>query len=834
MTRKVGLTVLCIISLFVFGSYTVMSKSPSGELPELNEDGFTGRVCRETDNIPDVDILSIIKLEGIDQSPLLSAFSGESRELMQSDWEPEEPFDLSGPLPKDEEVRQAIMLAVNYLMEEQNEDGSWDVMLTGTWLSQTADQALDACVVTALCGLALRPHVAVNPVKVQEAVTKAANFIMDRILRGKLPKNIWYAVWRYSLGLKFIHSEYVSTEDTDRRTELREVAESMLDSLFEIQLIKKGLPKSILKYLEMESKSGSSRKTKRSTKLGIVLEDVQETASSKGFVRIKEIIDGYAAAAAGLQVEDIIVEINKEPLSSRYEFYEKEINYMSGDELDFKIRRGIEDLEIPVKLLDTWPVYLGLDLEEVDGSLKVKAFLPKSPSKKKIAVGDILTHLDDSEVRSLKDFHDAKNSIKIGSTVKITLMRKGRQIKKSFKCPAAPPGSVGRVGLLEEDKSDLDGVPIAKVPDTSHAARNGLQDGDRLMQIDFMPIKGRDHYINLVTTIPAGKLVTLQVLRMNKDTGEREMIALNGTMEVMYIPASLGVRWHPNATGAVIGSIIKGGMAAKYKLKTGDRIIAINEKNTPNPKKVQEILRSITAGSEVKLKIQRKNSVFQLTVEIGMIDLKANNIETGGWAYYPEMGEATSFTTSTVIITLADVIKDMKLKMTSFRKRRLDLATKLIWQKLRVGKAYKYRGATDGNLLGAQGRTTCCDLAMVIAGRRSKNELGASLKLWMKHRCELDRVRNFEGTHYYPLYANAAYYWLFSHYNNMLAANYIGGGAKKKIGQIVLKALMLKRNDDGTWFGHKAFGPVCGTAQALMIFGLIDGKFRDDYSGSEE
>ncbi len=120
---------------------------------------------------------------------------------------------------------------------------------------------------------------------------------------------------------------------------------------------------------------------------------------------------------------------------------------------------------------------------------------------------------------------------------------------------------------------------------------------------------------------------------------------------------------------------------------------------------------------------------------------------------------------------------------------------------------------------GCMGRNSVCDLAMVRAGKRSKADLEKTLQNWMKHRSEIDKVRKaFPGTHYQQLYNNAAYYWLFGHLYYIKAAKEVGGATYDKVNEVVVKALMLKKEKDGGWLHHVAFGKVCGTAMALIAF----------------
>jgi hypothetical protein len=124
------------------------------------------------------------------------------------------------------------------------------------------------------------------------------------------------------------------------------------------------------------------------------------------------------------------------------------------------------------------------------------------------------------------------------------------------------------------------------------------------------------------------------------------------------------------------------------------------------------------------------------------------------------------------------------------------------------------------------GRNAVCELALVRAGRRTKQDLERTLTTWIKHRGELDRVRNFPGTHYQELYNNAAYYWLYGHIYSLKAAREIGGAVYDRMNETVVKAIMLKREKTGGWMHHTAFGKTCGTAMALLALGESKGGWR--------
>jgi hypothetical protein len=87
-------------------------------------------------------------------------------------------------------------------------------------------------------------------------------------------------------------------------------------------------------------------------------------------------------------------------------------------------------------------------------------------------------------------------------------------------------------------------------------------------------------------------------------------------------------------------------------------------------------------------------------------------------------------------------------------------------------------------------------------------------------------VRDFWHTHHTKLWNNAAYYWMYGHHWAMVAAKEVGGQTFKTTNETVLKALMLDQEKDGTWLEHESFGKLCGTCQALWIFGQTEGDHR--------
>lgn len=780
-----------------------------------------------------VDLCCAADLTGAPRLCLDSPEGNAKLMLAQQSCSPLAPLELGGPPANDDDVRNAIITGVNYILNLQAENGSWDVELTGSFLSGTADEAMDAVLVSALCGLALQPHTAVNPDRITKACDRATEFICDRVLRGKLPKNIYYSVWRYAWGLKFLNYQYAQTADEALKEKIRNTSEMMIKALFEIQLVGEGTNADDRRRLERIQ----MRKGKLPSIFGVTLKDPDPTVSAgKEGAVVDSIIPGGSVEGSDLKVGDHILSVNGEPLKTRFQFYDWQLEYLSGDKIKLKVLRDGVESDVVVTMKETWPGYLGITYQAgSDGiGVEVTGHMLRSPFKEELQVGDQIIEVNGEALASKEQFDQLCNSTLAGDKLKVKTVRKGSKKTLTLRLPPSPGGSLG-ILIQEEDKSDADGVPVGAVRKGSAGETMKLTTSDRITYVDGKSVKGLDQYLNLESTLPAGKIVKVTVLRGG--TQEEEMDVRLGPL---LLPADMGIEPRGDADWndpVIIGAVTRNGAAEHFKMKPGDKIVAINKKTIPSWQAYTNIIREFHAWQEVTVTVDRKGSTTDVPFIMGEVDIEAGGPEeTGGWAYYPDMGIAASFCTATTIIVLDEVRRDMKLPFDAFRMKRLAMSANLL-KGFRVAKGgYKYHKYSDGNVLGSQGRSVVCEYAMVLAGRQSKGDLGEVMKIWLDHREELDRVREFEGTHCYDHYANAAYYWLFSHYYVMAASNrLLGSGANKVMGATVIKALMQTREEDGTWLmSHKAFGPLVGTCLAMMTLGESEGKFREGYPTPEQ
>lgn len=773
-------------------------------------------------------------------------------------WQPDPPLDLEGDMPSDEEVRKAIVDGVEYILSQQKEDGHWDVVLTGTLLSETADQAVDAIAATSLAAIALRYHYKVDPVRINKACRDAALFVIDRVYRGKLPMKIWYANWRYNLGLKFLHMEYMHYQehgkdaDDDYIAEIVSVSRRMVTSMLQLQMSNSDAPR-----LERKRRTRlASRHEDKAmpTKFGVVLFPPTDE-EYRGGARVIEVIPGSVAEQNGVKVGDRIVEVEGLRVENAYDYYMEEATWVGLQRVSLRLKReggGGYSLG-SVRLENTWPGYLGLKLRESSQGPVVEGFLPFSPCQEKLEIGDIVTEIDGEEISTIADFQEAESKCEIDRRVRIYVLRGDRNRRKlnSVDAAAAPEGWFG-FDIEEEDKGRENGVIVNNIGDGSPAKEAGLEKGDRVTWIGKTPILGLDHLYDFAGTVAGGKPYLVKWVRNGQEM-QAEMIA-EPTPQPFKLDADLDV--NRRTWQVYIKSVEKRGAADKAGIKKGDIIVAINGTPTRNIMQFQQAYYRLSAGQEVTFTMQRNNNTVDITMVLPKADPGSGpEVEEGGWAYYPNMGESPSFCTATAMLTLMDVEGDMKIKgMYRATKQSLDSAARLVESlrgedpnhggdetyAYRMGSYQAVKGAVD--VRGCQGRNAVCDLALVRYGKvgRRKAHLKKTIDLWVKHRHELDAVRRMEyyanggrgSPHNFDRWNNAAYYWMFGHYHTLLAAKEVGGRTESEINEICTKAVIKIQRDDGTWLGHPSFGELCGTSLALWILGETEGDWHEHDSGS--
>jgi heme-degrading monooxygenase HmoA len=275
--------------------------------------------------------------------------------------------------------------------------------------------------------------------------------------------------------------------------------------------------------------------------------------------------------------------------------------------------------------------------------------------------------------------------------------------------------------------------------------------------------------------------------------------------------------------GVLIQKLAPGGPAEKAGIKVGDRIFEYDGHEVKGMGHLLDLIDSTEPGTRVKIKVRR-----------GTPKAPSKPPEDGGWSYYP-WAESMSFTTATTVCALLDAKSigvdvppgelDRGVKMIEAAHYRLEGMSE---------DGYLYRlHANKGSgvdIRGAIGRVAICSLALFKSGKIEEKELAESLETFVRRRGELDRVKGYPGNHCIRSYTNAAYYFLYGHYNTAQAVHALKDAAqKKKIGSFLQEAILSSQWKEGTWTDHQAWGELYGTTMALMTLGELKFLTPDAY-----
>lgn len=795
-----------------------------------------------------------VNVDGQNAQPEVREAKGERFNPRHRDpdaWIPQDPYDLSGAKPSDDAVRTAIKEGAHYLLTAQLEDGSWDVVLSGHLLSMVADEAMDAIAVTSLVGLGLAPHRHLDE-RIEPALERAADFVINRIARGKLSFTVDYACWRYTLALEFMIERYQSAKDAARKALLHNTAKRCMDGLLRIQL--NNGERTLMDQRRRARADSRATQAALPGDIGVTLA-LPSDEDFLGGALVVDSVEGGPAAKAGLTEGDRIVEAEGIRIDNAYDYYMLELEFIQGQTIDLKVKRAsgkVESLsfQIPVN----WPIFVGINVKWDGAKAIADNFVPKSPALAAgMEVGDIVTAINGTSISSADDWAKAVKALAVDKDVRISVNRGGKTATVTFKGRYAPEGTLDILSVTE-DASGLPGVQVGayrrEAQGSGHAGlmsfpgfaalRLGIKVGDRIVGINHVPICGMDHFMMLSSRLPAGEFATITWLR-----GEEIMsnsVVVNPTnapasMDVVFVGGIIaGQAAQLLYSECRIMKVHAGGAADKAGLRPGDIITHLDNRATANRIDFSDVLGYYNAGDEVTVKYKRKGK--EATMKVTLTAPSEVALETGGWAYYPWMGLATTHSTSAALIALyrgRDLLGLQPPKVALAAGERLIADMRVEDPNNPKIESYLYKadakewafslpGASD--VRGNVGRICACELQQYLCKARSKEQLKRSVEIFHAYRYELDRVRDFWHTHARHLYQNAAYYWMYGHYYALVAARFVGGETFTKTNDVVLKAVMLDREESGTWLDHHAFGDLIGTAQALQILGECEGGFR--------
>lgn len=166
-------------------------------------------------------------------------------------------------------------------------------------------------------------------------------------------------------------------------------------------------------------------------------------------------------------------------------------------------------------------------------------------------------------------------------------------------------------GLRVADRADgKPGLPIWKVEPDSDAEAAGLEPGDLLVSVDGAPVLTRNRYKGVLGTLPAGRTVTLQLLR------GAEGFEVTFALKVRQ-GASLGIRMENGPKGGVlVKETFPDGPAAKAGIRKGDIILLFQGLRVGAAVQLRQLLELRSPGDQVELAVLREKKLLGFVLRL--------------------------------------------------------------------------------------------------------------------------------------------------------------------------------------------------------------------------
>lgn len=393
----------------------------------------------------------------------------------------------------------------------------------------------------------------------------------------------------------------------------------------------------------------------------------------EGGALVTQVLDASPAAAAGLAVNDIVIDIHGAPVSSANlsaavaglkADQEVNITYLrDGNRVTKAVKLGDREKYFAAQAARSQPapakkdpVVLGVQVEERDGGLFVdvveEGFTGAIAGLK---VGDKVTHLNGKEVKSIPDVQAELKKLLDGDKLVLTYSRgeekttvsvlgaSGKGAAKVLASETArpkpkeepkpadkKPGFLG-VAVVE----DASGVVVDSIVADTAAAAAGLKKGDLVKKLNGKEVGGVESLKTLLASVKAGDKIGLEIVREGKSVevkdlevkAEGEKVAVKKEEEKKEPAAPkpkqrgfLGIYATQTVTNQVlVKSVNPGGAGEKAELKVGDIILKINDKPVASFDDLISVLNPLFAGDSVMLRIKRGNEEKDVKLTLGEV-----------------------------------------------------------------------------------------------------------------------------------------------------------------------------------------------------------------------
>ncbi len=699
---------------------------------------------------------------------------------------PDYEADVYGPLPFSEEVTGFLVHELNYILSRQKENGSWDsAQPIGNGRSTTeAGGTVGNVTLTSMCGYSLRKWVEFGPETFEDAIERALRFVAYMVTSGKLRNNVIDAPWHYIYSLRFLAAECPNVEDPLLRKQIEDACAIIIRELKDTQ------------HGTYGQRSIRFRWQKRSNP-GLIVRDTKDSPAT-----VVHCDTNSPAFAAGLRTGDRLLTAGGTLADTAVRYAMSELDWVSGDSVEFMVLREKEPLRFQVKLPGQYPGTLGLRIREGEEGVSIAGFdYLSNRDSAPLRLGDRVLKVDDRAIAKKADLD--KLLLYAGQKVKLQIQREGKTHSFDYVCAPVPATDFGITfpgGRF--DQSTQEGLPIDRFAAGSCLKAAGLRQGDRLVRIDGALVLNRRHFSRLAHSLWGGKPVIVTYLSGDQ---EKEVEVTAGSLpNEKWLKGYHGLKL---GKGAVVDSVNYGSPADRAGGKPKDRILEINGTPVRSDGQANSLLSRVAAGKLLTMAVlrdgERQQIRFTTNRPADSVWIAGRKDAGGGWGYLTGVRGSNTFTTADALRELLNAKQSMpKLEVPDEMPHRAFLMLSKLRMKQTNSDVESYRYDAAGSFWGVQdirgdvGRLNSAELACLMycdtnlpdsGYTRTQKPLEKTLQQWLEHRGILDLVK-FPRDH--ADYSIAPWFWMYSYRTTLEAADYltINDELREEVRRTALKA----------------------------------------------
>jgi S1-C subfamily serine protease len=394
-------------------------------------------------------------------------------------------------------------------------------------------------------------------------------------------------------------------------------------------------------------------------------------------VEVTEVAPDSPAAAAGLEIGDIIQSINDEAVTAD-SIRQMLANLAVGDEINLSVQRGDETLELNATLVARpelaapegfqMPQFaerpmVGVRLENTDNGVVIREVVADSPAEEAgLQVDDVITKIGDQEVANAREAAEAIQAMQVGDVVQVEVQR-GDETRTvdvtlgSSPTPLAQALPFGRDFLGFEYNANEQTWTIRNLSEDSPLYTAGLREGDVIQQFDgtaYDPASLREYLATLADdatvsvtverdgatqdiSVDASALSEINAFSFGDGNFEffgpqgqgfnmpfdMSQLGGGGRLGVQFVSLDEQVAQERNITltdGALVTQVADESPAADAGLQVDDVITAVNDEPVDAEHSLRDRLAAYEPADVVTLAVTRGDETLTIEATLGEPD----------------------------------------------------------------------------------------------------------------------------------------------------------------------------------------------------------------------